>query len=406
LAPAREALHRFAVAPFLGGAVLHDTQSGRLFRLNATASQAWQVLRDGGDQAAIARSLVEAHGVDAATARTDAGRFVAALRRECPLALTRPRRRGAADAPVPCHPPALGATYRVGGVPVRVTCFPRSVASSFAPLAAPARADAGPPAAVGLQLYRGGGRFVLKRDERLVERLASAPLARWALVRQMALANGRSWLALLHASAAASPGGCLVVCGGAGAGKSTLLAALLHAGLTYVADDILPLEAGSQLVWPVRFAISIKQGSWPTVGRLFPALACAPLVRFGGRTMRYLWPERVAVADDTVGCPPLALLFPRYTPGAPLSVFRIDPARALALLGKGGSLLPTTDAGLAEFLEWLERTPAFEMGFGVLDDAVRAACAVAASVPPRRHVRDARELAGRGSPRAAREGPA
>ena len=37
----------------------------------------------------------------------------------------------------------------------------------------------------------------------------------------------------------------------------SLLAGLVHAGFPFVADDIVPLEEGSGLVWPVPLAISI-----------------------------------------------------------------------------------------------------------------------------------------------------
>jgi len=70
----------------------------------------------------------------------------------------------------------------------------------------------------------------------------------------------------------------------------------------------------------VRLAIGIKTGRWPAIGSLFPDLAAAPAVRFGARTMRYLWPD-----------PAAAVLFPRHEGARPL-------------LGEGGSVLPATDA--------------------------------------------------------------
>jgi hypothetical protein len=42
------------------------------------------------------------------------------------------------------------------------------------------------------------------------------------------------------------------------------------------------------------------------------------------------------------------------------------------LLGEGGSLLPTTDAELAEFLAWWGRLPAYRLSYGRLDEAVAA----------------------------------
>jgi hypothetical protein len=197
------------------------------------------------------------------------------------------------------------------------------------------------------------------------------------MVRQLvSAARRRPWLALLHAGAIALPAGCLLLCGDSGAGKSSLLAGLVHAGFPFMADDIVPLEEGSGLVWPVRLAISIKNGSWPAIGSLFPQLAGAPVVRFGGRTMRYLWPDARAVAVDSAGYP-AAVLFPRYVKDAPVALTRLDPAHALTLLGEGGSVLPTTDAGLAEFLAWWGELPAYLLSYGRLDEAVAAVRALA-----------------------------
>ena len=88
------------------------------------------------------------------------------------------------------------------------------------------------------------------------------------------------------------------------------------------------------------------------------------------------------------------VLFPRYVKGAPAELTRLDPAQSLALLGEGGSLLPTTDGGLAEFLAWWGRLPAYRLSYGRLDEAAAAVRALTeglgaarnggASGPPRR----------------------
>jgi hypothetical protein len=360
--------------------VVHEPRAGRLFHLNGTAAEVWRSLRAGGRDEAVVRDLVRSREVDAATARRDLEAFRAALteagllgppeaREPAPVSGTRPP-RGA---------PALDAVYRVGEVPVRVVCHPAAVAASFAHLAAPALVPDADDAEVRLALYRARGAFVLARDGRLVGRFPTPALARWAAVRQLVAAGRpRPWPAMLHAGAVATPAGAVLLCGDSGAGKSTLLAGLLHAGHGFLADDILPLEAGTGLVWPVRLAISVKRGSWPVVGALFPGLAAAPAVRLGSRTMRYLWPAG-ADATGAGGRPAAALLFPRYAEGARAALERLDPARALALLGQGGSLLPTTDGGLAEFLAWLGRVPAYALTYGRLDQAVREVCGLAAA---------------------------
>jgi Coenzyme PQQ synthesis protein D (PqqD) len=364
-------------APFLDGVVVHDGRTGRLFQLNHTAAQVWRSLRDGDHEDAIVGTLARTHGIDPSAARGDLAAFAGALQQAGLLGPSEASDEGAELRP-PRQRPALDALYRIGEVTVRVICYPAEVAAAFAPLAAPALMPAGTPAEARLALFRARGGFVLTCDERQVERLATAPAARWAMVRQLVSTDRRRpRLALLHAGAVALPAGCLLLCGDSGAGKSSLLAGLVHAGFPFMADDIVPLEEGSGLVRLVRLAISIKDGSWPVIGRLFPELAGAPTIRFGGRTMRYLWPAARAIAPDRVGYPAAAVLFPSYIKDAPLTLTRLDPAHALTLLGEGGSVLPTTDAGLAAFLAWWGELPAYRLSYGRLDDAVAAVRALA-----------------------------
>jgi hypothetical protein len=363
---------RIGTAPFLDGVVVHDGRTGRLFQLNHTAAQVWRSLRDGDPEDVIVGALARTHGLDPLAVRGDLQSFAHAVRNAGLLEPDEASEK-ATVLPPPQERPALDAAYRLGEIAVRVTCYPPDIAAAFAPLAAPALAPDGALPQIRLALFSANGTFVLTRDDRVVDRLDTAQAARWAMVRQLVLAGTRrSWLALLHAGAVATPAGCLLLSGDSGAGKSSLLAGLVHAGFPFIADDIVPLEERSGLVWPVRLAISIKNGSWPVIGSLFPELADAPIIRFGGRAMRCLWPNTRAVAVDSAGYPAAAVLFPRYVKDAPAELTRLDPARALALLGEGGSLLPTSDAGLAEFLAWWGRLPAYRLSYGRLDEAAAA----------------------------------
>ncbi len=355
--------------------MVYDVVTSRLFQLNRTAARAWCLLRDGQDDEAVVHDLARAHAADPMAVRRDLAAFVAALREAALLGA------GAGQEPLliararpPAGAPALDAVYRVDGVSIRVVCHPAAVALAFEPLAAPARAPDGTPGAACLTLHREGAAFVLARDGLVLARLAGAPAARWAMGRELVSAGRqRPWLALLHAGAVAGPTGCLMLCGDSGAGKSTLLAALLHAGFRLVADDILPLERETGLVRPVRLAVSIKRGSWPAIGALFPALATRPIVRLGSRRMRFLWPGDEGAVAEAAGFRPTAVLFPRHVDGAPAVLTPQDPVRALVRLGEGGSILPDTDAGLAEFLGWWSRIPAYELSYGRLDEAIREA---------------------------------
>lgn len=316
-----------AAAPSLDGLVIHEAGSGRIFQLNETEARAWYGLRAGDDPEAVVEGLAHGQSIDRRIVRRDVRAFAGTLKR---AGLIRPKDAvelwDVVAEPTPRPAPALRACYRVGEVTAEIACYPGSIAGSFSRLAVPVEVGPDLVPEVRVTLHRDRGAFVLTRDGHVVDRQVGAPAARWALVRALVSAGRRRrWLALLHASAVATPAGCLVLCGDSGAGKSTLLAGLLFAGFEFVTDDILPLEAGTGLVWPVGLAISIKQGSWPTVDRMFPHLADAPVVRFGGRAMRYLWPGDDGIAVATTSQPAAALIFPRIDL-PPLCRWRCDLA--------------------------------------------------------------------------------
>ena len=265
--------------------------TGRLFYLNRTAAEVWRGLREVSAEEAIAHDLAARYVMDLPAAQRDVSALIESLKQagifHQPVRTAVPRE--ILEAQPPGTEPAWSAVCQLGDVPVHVVCHPASVGKSLALLAAPAISD--DTAGTSLVLFQHGDRFVLLRDGVLVRWTASAASARWQLLRQLVTGGyRRRWLALLHAAAVTTPAGCLLLAGGSGSGKSTLLAGLLHAGLGFMADDILPLETGTQLLWRVPLAISVKHGSWSIVKSLFPELARATTVRFAARRIRYLWP--------------------------------------------------------------------------------------------------------------------
>lgn len=358
-------------APFLQGEVLHDAPTGRLFILNPSAAIALRGLKNGADSDGIAYAIVRQTGIDGKTAGSDLDRFIQSLK-EAGLLLDTDSGPAPSDPPPrpPDRMPALAATYRLGDRRIRVACHPEDIAAAFEQVAAPVLTDDDAPCETCLTLFRQDDAFVLLENDCVIDRLSCPRAARWALVRELAgEGQGRPWLALLHASAVLTPKGCILLLGESGAGKSTLLAGLIHEGFPFVADDISFLERGTGLIWPTPMAISIKEKSWPLVGRMFPKLAEAKVVRFGDRTMRYLTPDPAAVAVEA-GHPIAAALFVCYAEGAPLGLERLDAASSLVRLGRGGSILPDSDAGLGEFLERWPSIPAWQLTYGHLDEAI------------------------------------
>ena len=116
------------------------------------------------------------------------------------------------------------------------------------PRRAGARQKTGGSAGPTLEIFRYAGRLVLARDGQVVGRFTTGLPACWRLIQELLGAPERLWLARLHASAAATAAGTVLLCGGSGAGKSTLLAGLIARGLRYVGDDLVPI--GKQKRYP------------------------------------------------------------------------------------------------------------------------------------------------------------
>jgi hypothetical protein len=134
------------------------------------------------------------------------------------------------------------------------------VASSGRPVA---DVLAHPEAGYGLPAP-GFGAFHISASGR---RILAAPNAiaawrwqRYLIGRVLPFAALLQGLEPLHASAVATPTEAVLIVGAAGAGKSTLAAALLGAGLTFVADDVvaLQLRGGAVLAHPGAPLLSMR----------------------------------------------------------------------------------------------------------------------------------------------------
>lgn len=364
---------------FGSGSVVIDPTSGRYLYLDTLAARLLHVLAEcETGQAALAQFARELR-VDVPFAAGLARKLEAELA-HCAANAAPPRDATAGSGPVrpPSGAAVLDAVMDVGERPIRVRCFDPAIARSFAGMAAPARAlDREPTATIDLFGWEGGYRergYFVTEDGRVLQATDDPFVARWALVRALAAAcyAGRRLVAVLHAAAVAAGNAAVVLAGAGGSGKTTLAAGLVHSGLSFLADDAVPLTVDGEAL-PVRLSMSIKAGGWPIVGALFPALSEQPVHRLGRGQCRYLWP--VAATDPGPAAAPLpvaAVVFPRYCRGAATAVEPLSPVDLLAGLGATGTLPAGQPEAFVSLLRWAERVPAFRLVFGDLDGAIAA----------------------------------
>jgi hypothetical protein len=180
-------------------------------------------------------------------------------------------------------------------------------------------------------------------------------------------------LSVLHAAAVGRGDQGILLPAASGSGKSTLTAALVAGGLDYYTDD-LALLAGSPLqLMPAPTRIGIKQGSWSVLESRIPELSALPTHRRSdGRLIKYYLPPgvpRPAHTAPTVAI--IALVFPQYIEGAPVTLSPIGRAEAFSRFTQAGYDLPDSidPHWVAEMIAWISKLDCYALTFGDLSGA-------------------------------------
>jgi hypothetical protein len=355
--------------------------NGMVVALDAGGRHLWEALEAGCSEDDLVDASVRHGDVPSAVARSNVSRALASWQALglvnltpgkvdpaplAPLAVVRPHGRT----------PELDAIYLVGDRPVRVRCDDRVLAGVIEAACRSCRVEPGEDGLATIDVIEQEDWFVVRADDAVLaradDRTSIRALARhWCLTGLLESARRpRPWLGILHASAVAVNGRCVVFPGARGSGKSTLAAALVAAGAEFVTDDYAPLEQASWLVWPVPYAPGIKRGSWRVLGRYYPGLEGQPVHELSGLQIRYLEIDAARRVPLHRGSPVEALVFPRYKPGARIEQRPITAAEALAGLCHSRSLLDRDPDKLAETIRWVESVPAYRLIYGDLERAI------------------------------------
>jgi hypothetical protein len=367
-------LRRLVAVPLGDWLVVPRGTDARTYLLNPLARWLWESLAAGEPLPALVDEIAAATGRPTAEVATDAAGLLARWRAEGlldpagpPAAIdqaARDARLAALDEPG--RVPLATEAFQVGERPVAVRFHDAETRALVQAAAGPAARGPADPARAGLAVIGDATGLIVAESGRVVATAANPMAARWHVLRRI-VGHGRAALAdvsILHAAAVGDGRRAVVLCGSNGAGKTTLTAQLLHAGLELVSDDILPLDPGAGAVWPVPFALSVKQGSWEIVGALFPSLWRAPVHLVRGLEVRFHLPDAVRLADPARPLPVAALVFPRFAPGAAPALHRLDPVEALQAVAASWSRIPAEPSRLTAFLRWLEAVPALALDHG------------------------------------------
>lgn len=373
---------------FDGDLVVVNAES-EIIALNQAARLIWETLAAGRTSSDAARELVERYGLPPERARSDTDAAVAALRAR---GIAPPGVVGSSRQPSFQGPGAPAAkrlpdadveavhAYDLCGEPVCFRFQDRDVEALVHPLLSGSEVSVRIATQV-VDLSRDGLDHVIAVDGAEIGRSDSVEEALGVVLEHILAVSYRDahWLATFHAGAVADGNQAIVLPGKSGSGKSTLTAALVHAGLRYLSDDVAPLDGGTKQVMPLPLATSLKSGSWPVVAPWFPDLDALPVYGRGRRQRRYLNLSDHGVGKRPSGATVRALVFPQHRPDARTRIERLRPCQAFGRLLQSGGWLSPDLLDLSGLLDWLLVTPGYELTYSSTEEAKDAVCALYAT---------------------------
>lgn len=353
---------------FDGIDVLFDPRLRRAFLLNLTAAAAWRGLVAGWQQEQLTHHLAESCQIPLHRAAEMIRDLIERWRAAGLLEPGEDANAGTAPLSPQKIESAREVAFRLYDRVVRVRCGDEALLANLCAVAGPAMNAGAEPTATLLELAAMRSGFVLMKNGEPIYSARTRARIRWALLRFLMLESGGrdQWCALLHASAVARNGRAVVLAGRSGAGKTTLTAAALVKGLSFLADDIVPIDSGGG-VWPVPLAMGIKAAGWPVVEALLPH--DADITSVTGSETRFVWPAFRQRQPIGRPCEAVAVIVPSYVPGVSLCVRPLTAGELVSELGATGTLLPDSMVMFSAFLDWIRERKAFAVRYGTLDEA-------------------------------------
>ena len=352
-----------------GVPVLFNPQDRRLHVLNETAAAVWDSLDRHTTFGQLADDLAIAFGTSASVIRADlermVDRFVADGLMGDGRAVDEPAPRTARPGgPTAVRVDALGSVIDVVIEPGPVAA---AVADMLAPLRSGRAADAwihaGPDATGMWRVTTSAG-----GDQRVGTEMGTA-LRVIGEVNHVAVAGAADHL-VMHAGAVARDGRAVVLPGSSNRGKSTLTTALVRDGFGYLTDEAAAIDA-TGTCRPFAKAIALDPGSFSLFPDLEPAGSGEGLETQIRRREWHVAPDRVG--PIAAAAPVGAIVCPHWRAGATTRVAQLSPTEALHSLLSDTFDFAAGGQPVFEILtDLVSRVPVYRLGYGRLDEAVRA----------------------------------
>ncbi len=173
--------------------------------------------------------------------------------------------------------------------------------------------------------------------------------------------SASNWMAVLHASAVYKKDKTVLFLGESGSGKSTATALSILNGYHLLADDFVPLESNSHLLYSFPAAISIKEPMLVKMEKVFPSLKNS-LLRVKNEQVNYKYLYPINDSNLPQRKPANALIFIQYTVGATTSLNRLSTKQTLELLVPD-SWISANEKQVCSFLDWIAKIPSYSLEY-------------------------------------------
>lgn len=178
-------------------------------------------------------------------------------------------------------------------------------------------------------------------------------------------------LMVMHAGGICKQDNAIVFPGCGGSGKSTLVTLLAARGLTFMGDDVLPVDRRTGAVYGLPIAMCLKSGSWPVIQASFQNMDRLPVYQRLGQLTRF-FPPPGAVWQQNSQTRVRAMVFPRWSAGADFELRRIDRTEAFSRLVQSESVFGFQGENLPAVAEWLRGIDAYYLEYSEINQAADA----------------------------------
>lgn len=177
---------------------------------------------------------------------------------------------------------------------------------------------------------------------------------------------------VLHAAVVERDGQALLLAADPGSGKSTLCAALVHRGWRLLSDELALVSLSDGQIRPIARPISLKNASIDIVRALGQDIVMSEVCRDTAKgSVAHMRPPMASVLALDQRAQPGMVIFPKFSPGAPLNSQAEGPAHALIELTRhafNASVLAAE--GFDGLCHLINRVSAHRIGYSSFDQVL------------------------------------